>query len=348
MWSMTAGQIAELTGGELHGAPEVEVSGAAPLEKAGQDDVAFLAEEKHLKSAEQSKAGILLAARALEEFDGTQVICSDPELAFSRVLKSLHQALFPAPPAGISDRAVISEEAELGENLTVGACSIIEAGAKIGDNVVIYPLAYIGRNARIGPDSIIYPHATVCDRAEIGARCSIHAHAVIGDEGFGLIQREGRSIRMKHVGATRIGDDVEVGGLSTIDRGMIQDTVIGDGVKIDKHCHVSHNCVVEEHCVLVGYARMAGSVRIGRGALLAADVQIRDHVEIGEGAVLAAGTGAARDVPAGAQVWGTPPRPLQKEIRIKSLIGRLPQMKNRIQNLEKQVEKLQEQLGEVQ
>lgn len=348
MWKTTAGEIAELSEGELQGQAEVEITGVATLQEAGSEDVAFMAEERLAEAAAESGAAVLLAPHPVEGFGGTQVICSDPELAFSRLLKSLHAEMFPPPAPGISDRAVISPEAQLGQNLTAGACCVIEAGAQIGDNVVIHPLAYVGRNARIGDDTVIHANTTICERTEVGARCHIGPGAIIGDEGFGFIQRDGHSIRMEHVGACRIGDDVEVGSLSSIDRGKISDTTVGNGVKIDKHCHVGHNCTVEDHCILVGYARMAGSVHIHRGALLAADVQVRDHVDIGEGAVLAAGTGAARDVEAGAQVWGTPPRPLRKEIRIKSLIGRLPEMKQQIRDLKKQVEELQQRLDQEQ
>ena len=343
MFRMTAQQIAEIAGGRLQGAGDATVAGVRPLEDAGPSDLAFLAKKELVEKAGTSRAAVLLTAWQVAGFAGAQVICKDPELALTHVLAALRAAQFPCP-TGISTSAVISPRARLGQNVSVGAWSVIEDGAELGDGVVVYPLAYVGRNVHIGTRTVIHPHVTIGDGTRIGADCIVHPGAVIGDDGFGFIQREGRSIKREQVGGVCIGDNVEIGGLTSIDRGMIQDTVVENGVKIDKHCHVAHNCRIGEHSILAGYARMGGSVTIGRGAVMAAGSGIVDHKTIGDGAVLAAGTGSISDVKPGETVMGYPARPLREQLRINALEGKLPDMHRRLMELEKEVEALKKRL----
>jgi len=346
MFRMSAGEIAELVGGELMGPAEAQVSGAGPLESAAEGELAFVARESLLAQAARCKASVLITAWPVEGFGGTQVLCADPELAMAKVLERMHAALFPPPPAGVSELACVHPSAALGEGASVGPYSVVEAGAIIGDRVTIYPLVYVGPGARIGAGTTLYPHVTVCARAEIGAGCVIRPNCVIGDEGFGFIQRDGRSIRFRHVGAVRLGDEVEVSGLSSIDRGMIQETVVGDGVKIDKHCHISHNCRIGEGCVLAGYARMAGSVTLGRGVMMGADSSISDHLTVGDGAVLGARAGVITNVKPGEHMLGTPARPRNETWRIVATWPKLPEMLRQLNELRREVQALKKRLGE--
>ncbi|MFW6280191.1 MAG: UDP-3-O-(3-hydroxymyristoyl)glucosamine N-acyltransferase [Planctomycetota bacterium] len=339
MWNKKASEIAELVDGELRGNPDIILSGVAGIEEAGGQDLAFLADQKYEDAAKESAAGAMLVERALEGWDGTQILCADPELAFARVLRSIRQDRFPVPE-GISPEAVISAEAEVGEEVAVGPHSVIESGAEIGDGVKIYPLCYVGHEVKIGAGTILHPGAIISDGVRMGRECVVRPGAVVGDDGFGFIQRENESYRMQHVAGVEIGDCVEIGGLSSIDRGMIADTVIGDGVKMDKHCHVAHNCTVGDNAILAGYARMGGSCNVGAGAVLAADVRLSDHVDVGDGAVMAAGTGAPKDVEAGETVWGMPARPIHEQMKITALTGRLPELHRKIRELEKKVEEL--------
>ena len=345
MFRMTTGEIAQLTGGELQGPGDAEISGVGSLESAGEEDVAFVAKENLLEAAAKCRAGALLTAWPAKGFGGAQILCADPERAMSLVLDRVHRALFPRP-TGISPSACIDPTARLGEGASVGHCAVIEEGAVIGEDAVIYPLAYVGRHVRIGARTAVHPHATICDRVRIGADCVVRPNCVIGGDGFGYIQRDGCSLKLQQVGTVHIGDNTEIHGLTSVDRGMLVDTVLGEGVKVDKHCHIAHNCRIGDRCVMAGASHMAGSVTVGSGAMLAAGVDILDHIEIGEGAMVAAGAGVMRDVPPGECVLGAPARPIGEQKRIYAVQGRLPQMHKDIVELKKQVEALKKRLNE--
>jgi len=333
----TAEELAEFVGGEVDGDPGASVCAISSPQGAREGEIAVLRDNAFLDAASRSNASILVAAEAVEGFDGTQIIVDDTEGALADLLDLFRSELFPLPE-GISADARINEQAKLGNGVSVGHFTTIEAGAEIGDGCVIFPLVYIGRNASIGSNTVIYPHVTIMDAVKIGENCLIRPNAVIGDEGFGFIRSEGAGRRLRHTGGVEIGDNVEVGSMSSIDRGMVEDTKVGDGSKIDKHCMVAHNCKLGKNCLLAGYARMAGSVRIGDNAILAADVRVSDHKEIGENAVMAAGTGVTRDIEPGEVVWGVPTRPIKTQTRIHALQGRLPDLFKRVRALEKKLE----------
>jgi len=214
------------------------------------------------------------------------------------------------------------------------------SGAVLGDEVVIYPNCYVGRHCRIGDRTVVHANVSIHDRVSIGADCIIHYNAVIGSEGFGFLQREGANVKLPQVGTVRIGDRVEIGALTTVDRATLDATVIEDGVKVDNHCHIAHNCHIGPDCILAGYAKLAGSVRLGRGVICAEDVGVTDHVTVGDGAILGASAGVPSDVEPGAVVLGTPARPIADQRRIFAIIGRLPEMARRLRRLEKAIEDL--------
>ncbi len=335
----TAKELAILINGRLKGDPETLVNGISTLKAAGGAEVAVLRDKSFRETASSSNAAALVADELIEGYEGAHIIVEDPERALARLLELFSEEKFPFPE-GISDDARISTSATIGDGVSVGHFSVIEKGARIGGGCIIFPLAYIGRDVCIGENTVIYPHATIMDSVKIGVNCRIGPNAVVGDEGFGFMRRDGAAHRLRHVGSVDIGDNVEVGGLSSIDRGMLEDTVVGDGCKIDKHCMIAHNCKVGKNCLLAGYTRMAGSVKVGDGAVLAADVRVADHKEIGENAVMAAGTGVSRDIKAGEVVWGMPPRGIKTQTKIHALEGRLPDLFRRVRELEKKLEEL--------
>ena len=346
MTKLTTRQIADMLGAELRGPEDVVITGVSPLETAGPADLAFVAKEALLPAAAESRAGVLLTAWAVEGYAGAQIDCPDPELAMRTVLQAIRLERIPRP-RGISPSAFISPRAQLGEDVAVGPWAVVEDGAVLGDGVTVYALAYVGRGARVGARTLVYPHVTILDGVEIGADCVLKPGCVVGADGFGFIQREGRSLKMPHVGTVRIGDDVEIGALSTVDRGMLGDTTVGRGVKIDSHCHVAHNCTIGEDCVLAGYARLSGSVKLGRGVIMAADARTVDHVEIGDGAVIAAGAAVIANVKPGERRLGVPSRPFQEQMRIFAAQGKLPEMRRRLSALVKEVETLARRVEEL-
>jgi len=346
MTKLTTRQIADMLGAELRGPEDVVISGVSPLETAGRADLAFVAREALLPAAAKSRAGALLTAWAVEGYAGAQIDCPDPELAMRTVLQAIRLERMPRP-CGVSPSASISPRAQLGEDVAVGSWAVVEEGAALGDGVTVYALAYVGRGARVGARTLIYPHVTILDGVEIGADCVLKPGCVIGADGFGFIQRDGRSLKMPHVGTVRIGDGVEIGSLSTVDRGMLGDTTLGRGVKIDSHCHVAHNCTVGDDCVLAGYAALSGSVKLGRGVMMAAHAGTVDHVEIGDGAVIAAGAAVIGNVEPGDRRLGAPSRPFNEQLRIFAAQGKLPGMHRRLSALVKEVEALGKRIEEL-
>lgn len=345
MFEMTVAEICELTDGRLHGPENVAISGVRDLDHAGPGDLSFAGDESRREKAASSSAGALLTAEKIEDFDGTQIVCDDVEKALVAVLKEVRNTLYPRP-TGISNKASISADATLGDEVSVGDYAVIEANAEIAAGVTIYPLAYIGRSVQIGSGTVVHPHATICAGARIGGNCEIHPNVVIADDGFGYFQRGGKSTKFPHIGTVRIGDNVSVHGLSSIDRGMIEDTVVGEGVKVDKHCQIAHNCEVGEHCIMAGGAQVAGSCTLGKFVVLGGMAGVADHVQIGEGSQFGGKSGITRDVKPGSKMFGTPARPFKQQMRIHVLQARLPNMRNRIKKLEKEIVELKKRLDD--
>jgi len=322
MLKLTAAQIAESVSGELHGPADVVISGVASLQKAGNEELSYLKDERLVDAAAASGAGAIISPCPVPGYKGALIICKDAELAFCRVLTRFAEDRLRRP-TGVSGLACVSDRATVGRNVAVGQFSVIEDDAVLGADVVVYPLVYVGRGAKIGDRTVLYPQVSVLEGVEIGSDCVIHCNVVIGEDGFGYIQRGGRHIRLPHLGRVRIGNDVEIGSLVC-----------------DSHSHLAHNTHVGAHSLLVAYAKLAGSVTLGKGVLLAEDVGINDHVTVGDGAIVAGGAGVRKDVAPGQMVQGYPARPIQEQRRIYALEGKLPQMFKRLRELERQVDLL--------
>jgi len=343
MPKLTAAQIAQMVGGELRGPGETVIAGVASVDKANRGDLSFIRDAKLTKLAAASRAGAIISPCCIEGYEGSLIICDDAELAFCRVLERFAEERFPRPE-GVSPHAFVSSRATLGAGASVGHFAVIEDDVTLGSGAVVYPLVYVGRGARIGDRTVLYPHVSVREGVEVGADCIIHCNTAIGDDGFGYIQREGRHVKLPQVGGVRIGNGVEISGFVTVQRAMLDETVVEDGVKIDSHSHLAHSTCVGEHSLLVAYAKLAGSVKLGKGVLVMGDVSITDHVTVGDGAVLAAGSGVHRDVKPGQVVWGYPAREHGLQRRIWAVQGKLPEMHRRLKELEEQVASLREQL----
>lgn len=335
----SAEQLAGILGGRLVGRGDVTIDNVRGLDRADEGDLSFLREPRREPDALKCKASVLVTPVEVEGYGGTQIVCADPDMAMVTVLEAFAQERFPRP-SGVSPRASVSPSVRLGRHVAVGDYAVIGEGTVLGDGAVIYPHAYVGSGCRIGARTVLYAHVSVHDRVVIGEDCIIRYSAVIGSDGFGFIQRGGRNVKLPQAGTVRIGNRVEIGSLSTVDRATMDETVIEDGVKMDSHCHVGHNCHVGPDCIMAGDAKLAGSVRLGRGVVCAERSGVSDHVTVGDGAVLGAAAGVAADVPAGAFVHGMPARPAAQQRRIWALLGRLPQMAERLHQLERELEAL--------
>lgn len=328
-----------MAGGRIIGRDDVTIADLRGLERAGAGDLAFLRDRSKAADAEGSKAGILVTPVELATYAGVQVVCEDADMAMAKVLAAFAEQRFPRPQ-GISRRASVHPSVSAGKNVAIGDFAFVGEGTVLGDEVVIYPNVYVGRNCRIGARTTLYANVSVHDRVVIGADCIIRYSAVLGADGFGFIQRGGHNVKLAQVGTVRIGNNVEIGSLSTVDRATMDETVVEDGTKIDSHCHVAHNCHVGPDCIMAGYAKLAGSVHLGRGVICAEDSGVNDHVTVGDGAIIGGLAGAPADVPAGAYMLGAPARPAAEMRRIWAVMSRLPQMLEKLRRLEKEVEEL--------
>jgi UDP-3-O-[3-hydroxymyristoyl] glucosamine N-acyltransferase len=264
----------------------------------------------------------------------------DVYASIARLLQQFGQQAKPAP--GISETAVISNEAMLGNQVSIGAAVIVEAGAQVGEGAIIMAQAYIGKGAKIGPNTLIYPGARILDRCEVGRNCIIHANAVIGSDGFGFAPREDRSYdKIVHVGNVVIEDEVEIGANTTIDRATMGSTIIREGVKLDNLIQVGHNVEIGAHTVIAAQSGIAGSTKIGQYCRIGGQVGFAGHVEIADGSQIQAQSGIAGHIKEPNQAWfGSPIIPYRDFIRSHSVFKKLPELYKTISRMERELQSL--------
>ena len=332
--TITAEAIAALVSGELIGDGSAAISGVAPLDRAEAGHLSILSSGKYAPMLATTRAGVVLIDPEFRDAAGApraRIIVKQP----LEKLLSLLPRLYPQASAlpGVSPTARIGTGASLGERISIGDYAVIGAGAVLGDGAVIGPHCFVGERAVIKPGARLWPGVTIYPDATVGARTVIHSGARIGSDGFGYVFRDGAHNKIPHVGRCIVGDDVEIGANSTIDRGSIDDTVIGNGTKIDNLVHIAHNVRIGEKCLVMAQVGVAGSVTIGDGAILAGQAGISGHVTIGAGARIAAQAGVFGDVPAGESWSGYPARPHRESLRASAALFKLAGMIRRLEQL---------------
>jgi UDP-3-O-[3-hydroxymyristoyl] glucosamine N-acyltransferase len=310
------------------------VTGLAPLDRAGPDQLSFLAAERYAAAFARTQAGVVLVSPALESVEGavpTRIVVDQPHEAVLSLIARLHR---PAPRVpGVHATAIIGRGARIGAGVTIDAYAVIGAGAVLGDRVMVGPHSYIGAGVSVGDDSELVAAVTLYPGTELGRRVIIHAGARIGSDGFGYVFRDGAHQKIPHVGRCIVGDDVEIGANTTVDRGSIDDTVIGAGTKVDNLVQIAHNVRVGRLCLIVAQAGIAGSVRVEDGCVIAGQVGIAGHHTIGKGAKIAAQAGVFGDVPPGETWSGYPARPHREALRAQAALFKLPKMLRRLEQL---------------
>jgi UDP-3-O-[3-hydroxymyristoyl] glucosamine N-acyltransferase len=334
---MTLAEIRAFIGeGEIVGSPSFFCQSVASLDVAGRDQLSFLKDRRYFDKAQSTAAGALLVPEPIEGFHRNQLVVSDAHRVFGQLLAKI--ALEKRrQPSGIHPGAHVDETAVIGSNVTIGVGAVVREGATIGDRCVLYANSYIGQRSVVGADTVLYPNALVLEDVTIGDRVLIHGGTVVGSDGYGFVQHEGRHVKIPQVGAVVIGDDVEIGALTTIDRATLDQTVIGRGTKIGDLCHIAHNCQIGNHVLVLPTVAISGSVTVGDGAIFAGRSGCADNLTIGEGAVLGGTSVAFKDVPAGAQMWGNPARDKMQEMRIQGALRRLPEMQRELRAVKKKV-----------
>jgi len=337
--SATLRELADLVGGTLHGPPDKAILAARPLGEAGPDDVSFLESEKHLRHLKTSNAGALVAPEPLAEklaADGRAVIAvADALAAFVAVFQKFKPPP-AAPPVGVSPRAYVHPTARIGAGCTVMPFACVGENAVVGPRSFVGPGVSIGADCVIGADAVLHANCVLYGRTVVGDRVLIHAGAVLGADGFGYRFDNGRHVRVPHLGHVELGDDVEVGACTTIDRGTFEATRVANGTKIDNLVMIGHNCKIGRHNMLCSQVGIAGSSTTGDYVVMAGQVGIADHVHIGDGAVVGAGSGVPGDVPAGAKVFGYPAWPEKVAKRIAVGLLSLPEMIRDVRRLKRQ------------
>jgi UDP-3-O-[3-hydroxymyristoyl] glucosamine N-acyltransferase len=260
-----------------------------------------------------------------------RILVAQPYQAMLGVVKRLYPDVLPA--AGVHPHAVIADGARVGARASIGAYAVIDAGAVVGDDVVVGAHCVIGPGVEIGDGCRLAPSVTLYAGTTLGRRVRVHAGARLGCDGFGYVFREGVHEKLPHVGRCIVEDDVEIGANTTIDRGSIDDTVIGTGTKIDNLVHIAHNVRIGRGCLIMAQVGIAGSVHVGDGCMLAGQVGVSGHHTIGAGARLAAQAGVFGDIPAGETWSGYPARPHREALRAHAALFRLGGMMKRIERL---------------
>ncbi|HUG20016.1 MAG TPA: UDP-3-O-(3-hydroxymyristoyl)glucosamine N-acyltransferase [Planctomycetaceae bacterium] len=346
---LTALDVANRLQSTVLGEPNRPITGAAILEDAAPDQIAYIKDAKKIAKGLESAAGTLLIPPAAVEkvtesnCDKSLIVVDDPQEAFLQLVAHFHPE--PTPVSiGISEHAFVAPTAKIGEETDIHPTAVIEDGVEIGARCVIHPGAVIGRGSRIGNDCVLYPHVVLYPGMQLADRVVIHACSVIGADGFGYRQIKGEHVKIPHYGTVIIEDDVEIGACTTIDRSFLGATRIGRGSKIDNQVMIGHNCNIGRHNILVSHVGFAGSVSTGDYVICAGQVGVADHVHIGDGAVLGAKCGVHKDLPGGVTYLGTPATPESETIRQVMALRKLPELRTKVKELETQIQQLQEQL----
>jgi UDP-3-O-[3-hydroxymyristoyl] glucosamine N-acyltransferase len=332
--TITAEAIAALVAGELIGDPGIEVTGIAPLDRAEPSDLSILSSGKYTAMMATTKAGVVLVDPEFRETSGgpaVRIVVDKPLEKLLALLPRLYPSEVPVP--GVAATARIGRGARLGQRIAVGEYAIIGAHATLGDDIVVGAHCVIGDGVSIGKSTRLWPSVTIYSGSSLGERVFVHAGARIGCDGFGYVFRDGAHQKIPHVGRCIIGDDVEIGANTTIDRGSIDDTVVGSGTKIDNLVHIAHNVRIGEKALIMAQVGVAGSVTIGDGAILAGQAGISGHLTIGAGARLAAQAGVFGDIPAGETWSGYPARPHRDSLRASAALFKLAGMMRRLEKL---------------
>lgn len=300
MAATTLGEIAREVGGELIGDPELPIDRIGPLdERATPATISFLANPRYAAQLASTRAGCVIVAPAQREAAasrGAVLVTPEPYLYYARLTQWWARRMRPQPAPGVHPSAVVDPSATVGEGASVGPLAVIEPGAVIGEGAVIGAHGFVGREAQVGALTRLHPRVTFGERCRIGARGIVHGGAVIGADGFGFAPEGGRWVKIEQLGAVTIGDDVEIGANTCIDRGALDDTVIEDGVKLDDLIMIAHNVRIGAHTAMAACCGVAGSADIGRHCTIGGSAMIAGHIVIVDHVFLSALTFVSRSI----------------------------------------------------
>lgn len=338
-------QLVERLGGQLKGDGKIAVEGISPLDVAGASHITFLSNPKFRAQAGQTQAAALILSEADDEqvqgYAGARIITKNPYAYFARAAQWFAVLSEVVAPAGIHPSAFVDPTASVAASAVIGPHVVIEAGATVGERARIDAGSFIGRHAKVGDDTHFYARVTFHSACEIGARGIVHSGAVIGADGFGFANEAGQWIKIPQVGRVMIGDDVEIGANTTIDRGALSDTVIEEGVKLDNQIQIAHNCHIGAHTAIAACAGIAGSAKIGKYCSIGGAAMIHGHITIVDKVHVSAGTLALRSILEPGQYTGFYPITKHGDWeKSAALVRNLSTMREKIRALEKSLKTL--------
>jgi UDP-3-O-[3-hydroxymyristoyl] glucosamine N-acyltransferase len=335
-------ELARKIGGTLEGDGTLVIRGVAGVREAREGDLSFVANPRYAPDVAQTRASAVIVDRKWDKPCSAALIrCAHADRAFAEAAMIFAPKAPPCEP-GVHPSAVIAPDARLGEGVSVGPLCVVEAGAVIGDRTVLRACVYVGFQSRVGSDGLLHPNVSIRENCAIGDRVILHNGVVVGSDGFGYtVEEDGSRRKIPQIGTVEIGDDVEIGANTTVDRARFGCTRIGNGVKIDNLVQIGHNVQVGDYTVVVAQTGIAGSTEIGRNVILAGQSGIAGHLVIGDGAVIGGQSGVGKDVPPGETWRGSPARPIREMMKADAALLRLPQMKRALADLEARVRKLE-------
>jgi len=318
----------------LEGDPAAELRGVASPERAGETDLIFVEAAKHAARAARSAARCVVAPKGVALAGKTVLRAANSKLAFAQAAAVLVVA--PRVAArGVHGTAVVGAGVKLGEGVAIGPYAVIDEGAEIGAECQIGAFCCVGRGAVLGAGCTLHPHVVLYPGARVGRDVILHAGVVVGGDGFGYVTGEGRHWKFPQVGRVEIGDSVEIGCNSCVDRAALEETRVGAGTKIDNLVQVGHNVRIGEGGLIAAQAGLAGSSVVGRQVVIGGQVGIAGHVRIADGAIIGAQAGipTGKRIGAGEPVWGTPARPIRKYLEQLAWLGRLSEVGEQLMQL---------------
>ncbi|WAJ39042.1 UDP-3-O-(3-hydroxymyristoyl)glucosamine N-acyltransferase [Pseudomonas sp. GOM7] len=333
----TLGQLAERLGATLRGAEGRGITGLATLQEARPEQLSFLANTQYRKFLAQTQAGaVLLTASDAEGYAGDALIVANPYLAYAQLSHLFDRK--PQAVAGIHPTAQVAADAQVDPSASIGAYAVIEGGAQIAAGVSIGAHCVIGARSVIGEGGWLAPRVTLYHDVRIGKRVVIQSGAVIGGEGFGFANEKGVWQKIAQIGGVTIGDDVEIGANTTVDRGALSDTLIGNGVKLDNQIMIAHNVQIGDNTAMAGCCGISGSTKIGRNCMIAGGVGMVGHIEVCDNVFVTGMTMVTRSITEpGAYSSGTAMQPAGEWKKSAARIRQLDEMAKRLRELEKQL-----------
>jgi UDP-3-O-[3-hydroxymyristoyl] glucosamine N-acyltransferase len=333
---LSAASVAEQLQGEVLGDGQTQLKGFAPADRAQAGDLTFAENEEFFARAEQSAASAIIVSGDRASSTGKVLIrVGDARVAFAKALA----LFFPEPPqpAGIHPTAVVARSAQVDSSAHIGPHCVIGERVQLGGGTILHAGNYVGDDCKVGPACVLFPNAVLYPRTELGHRVRVHAGAVIGSDGYGYVQDNGMHRKVPQIGNVIVGDDVEIGANTTIDRGALGPTIIGKGTKIDNLVQIGHNVRMGEHCLIISQAGIAGSNKLGNYVIVAGQAGIAGHLQIGNQVTIAGQSGVMHDIPDGQTVLGNPACPDRQAKRQVLAVQRLPELLRRVKELEKKV-----------